>query len=327
MIELSKKRLVFRFPEVHQDAVCQIEFQRTLRIPDDNDDYYLPPGLGSFPLKHIDDYADRVPQAWVEHGGVFLPMYQAEAMWLNFSGNYPMAVKVAAGKIDAVTGHGWKNGLSEQPQDYLVIPDQPWLDGFCVERGLIRQFVAMPLGEGYTAEEQLTGEAQHGGLQIVVYPMKASVYKRQQSKRASGLLFSSTVIGATAYAGSAMGLAPGGRMHQELYEDEYGFKAWDTSVRSRCFIHILNSLQYFEVTGKRPPHRSPTAAEYTEAGLPWFDFYAADQQALQGAKELAGLDSVAMKLKKMGKDLTGNEPVVTKVVKKLRGVTVREGQF
>ncbi len=29
---------------------------------------------------------------------------------------------------------------------------------------MIRQFVAMPLGEGYTAEEQLTGEAQHGGL-------------------------------------------------------------------------------------------------------------------------------------------------------------------
>ena len=327
MIELSKRHLVFRFPEVHQDAVCRIEFQRTLRIPDDDNDYYLPPGLGRFPLKHVDDYTNRVPQNWAEHGGVFLPMYQAEAMWLNFSGDYPMAVKVAAGKIDAVTGHGWKNELSEQPQDYLVIPDQPWLDGFCVERGLIRQFVAMPLGEGYTAEEQLTGEAQHGGLQIVVYPMKASVYKRQQSKQASECLFSPTPIGAVADTGLAMGLAPGGRMRQEIYEDDYGFDAWDTSVRSRCFVHILNSLQYFEVTEKRPPHRPPTAAEYTEADLPWFDYYAADQKALQGAKELAGLDSVATKLKKMGKGLTGNEPVVTKVVKKLRGVRVREGQF
>ena len=33
---------------------------------------------------------------------------------------------------------------------------------------MIRQFVAMPLGAGYTAEEQITGEAEHGGLQIVV---------------------------------------------------------------------------------------------------------------------------------------------------------------
>lgn len=31
---------------------------------------------------------------------------------------------------------------------YLVAPDQPWLDGFCVQKGLIRQFVAMPLGQG-----------------------------------------------------------------------------------------------------------------------------------------------------------------------------------
>ena len=60
------------------------------------------------------------------------------------------------------------------PQDYMVVPGQPWLDGFCVEKGLIRQFVAMPLGEGYTPEEQLTGEAEHGGLQIAVYPMKRS---------------------------------------------------------------------------------------------------------------------------------------------------------
>ena len=74
-----------------------------------------------------------------------------------------MAVKVAAGKINAVTGEGWENELSSRPQDYVVIPEQPWLDGFSVMEGMIRQFVAMPLGEGFTAEEQLTGEAEHGG--------------------------------------------------------------------------------------------------------------------------------------------------------------------
>jgi len=31
-----------------------------------------PPGLGNFPLKHVDDYS--VPQNWVKHGGVMLPM-------------------------------------------------------------------------------------------------------------------------------------------------------------------------------------------------------------------------------------------------------------
>ena len=112
-------------------------------------------------------------------------MYQAEALWINFSSesdsqmgvSYPFAVKIAAGKINAVTGDEWSNGLVKDPQDYLVVPDQPWLDGFCVQKGLIRQFVAMPLGQGYTAEEQLSGAAEHGGIQIIVYPMKRDRYE------------------------------------------------------------------------------------------------------------------------------------------------------
>ena len=176
-IELRNDQLIFRFPGVHEEAELGIEFQRTLRIPDDNREYRLPPGLGRFPLSRVDDYPDNLPETWSQHGGVFLPMYQAEALWINFHGYYPMAVKIAAGKINAVTGEAWSKGLSEAPQDYMVVPEQPWLDGFCVEKGLIRQFVAMPLGEGYTPEEQLTGEAEHGGLQIAVYPMKRSKYE------------------------------------------------------------------------------------------------------------------------------------------------------
>jgi hypothetical protein len=38
MIELRNDRLVFSFPEVHREAVLEIDFQRTLRIPDDGRD-------------------------------------------------------------------------------------------------------------------------------------------------------------------------------------------------------------------------------------------------------------------------------------------------
>ena len=57
----------------------------------------------------------------------------------------------------------WSLHLNRDPQDYMVLPEQPWLDGYCVEKGVIRQFVAMPLGEGYSGEEQITGAAEHGG--------------------------------------------------------------------------------------------------------------------------------------------------------------------
>ena len=180
-IELSNDQLIFRFPGVHREAELTIEFQRTLRIPDDNREHYLPPGLGRFPLSRVDDYPDNLPETWSQHGGVFLPMYQAEALWINFRTEYPMAVKIAAGKVNAVTGEVWSEGRSEAPQDYMVVPGQPWLDGFCVEKGLIRQFVAMPLGEGYTVEEQLTGEAEHGGAADCCLPDEAIEIRRNAS--------------------------------------------------------------------------------------------------------------------------------------------------
>jgi hypothetical protein len=102
MIELRNNCLNFGFPGVHDEASCSIDFQRTLRIPDDNKPYALPPGLGRFPVKHIDDYAPKLPEDWVTHGGVFIPMYQSEALWINFHGSYPCAVKIAAGKINAL---------------------------------------------------------------------------------------------------------------------------------------------------------------------------------------------------------------------------------
>ena len=192
----------------------------------------------------MDDYTGAVPDSWGRHGGVFLPMYQSEAMWLSFSGDYPMAVKIATGKVSALTGEPWHDRLSQSPdQDYVVIPEQPWLDGFYSGKGLIRQFVAMPLGEGYTAEEQITGKDEHGGLQIVAYPMKAEEYERRRLGRICPDAFQ--LVDAAVMSQAEMGLAPGGLMRQEIYEDPFGLSAWDKSAKSRCFVHIVNSFPDF----------------------------------------------------------------------------------
>ena len=259
MVTLEKDRLTFHIGNDEPQHGCQISFQRTLRIPDDNQPYSLPPGLGRFPLLHVDDYRDRLPADWFVHGGIFFPMYQAEAMWISFSSCYPYAVKIGAGKINAVTGKPWTNALSADPQDYLVVPDQDWLDGFCVDKGLIRQFVAMPLGEGFTAEEQLTGKADTGGLQICVYPMKKDYYDQWQAelaKRDEGIRFCRS---ANMVHEEAMGFAPGGLMRQEIYTDPHGLEAWDTTKMTRCFVHMINSEQFVRATGWAPPQPPPSA--------------------------------------------------------------------
>jgi hypothetical protein len=334
MIELKRDRLTFSFPEVHDEARVAIDFQRTLRIPDDGREYPLPPGLGSFPLRHVDDHASRVPPAWIRHGGVLLPMYQSEALWVNFQGHYPMAIKVATGKIDAVTGDAWTEALHRDPQDYLVVPEQPWLDGYCVEKGVIRQFVAMPLGAGYTAEEQLTGEAEFGGIQILVYPMKRNEWEKRRPGRYAARyhLSPSDVEAEPVGAAFEMGLAPGGHMRQEIYDDPFGLDVWDTSHSSRCFVHIANSLAWRAITGVHPPTTPPTAEEYTRRGLPWFEYYGGDAEVLTGSRKLGGLTSVAQMGKKKGDvPLPENESVDPQHVVHLReGLTkgqVREGRF
>lgn len=224
--------------------------------------------------------------------------------------SYPFAVKIAAGKVNAVTGGEWSNDLVKDPQHYIVVPDQPWLDGFCVRNGLIRQFIAMPLGQGYTAEEQISGAAEHGGIQIIVYPMKRERYE-EILKRSTRVFDAAVCYGpAAACEPASMGLAPGGLMRQEIYEDEYGYDAWDMSKSSRCFVHILNSAQWTIATGKPVPGQPPSAADYTNARLPWFEYYDDKLCALSGAQKLAGMDSVAAKGVKFGEQpLKQNEAV------------------
>ena len=306
MIELRDDSLIFSFPEVHPKARLRVDFQRTLRIPDDDREWPLPPGLGSFPLRYVDDFQERLPETWATHGGVMLPMFQAEAMWLSFDSEelddhgaaWPFAVKIATGKRSAVTGEAWTEGLSRNPQDYLVIPEQPWLDGYVVEKGLIRQFVAMPLGEGYTAEEQLAGSATVGGLQIEVRPMSREAFlarwpKQRRRARSMDLAELCCAPSMCCSSPAEMGLAPGGKMRQEVYEDPYGVAEWEQEAQARCFVHIANSMTWQDLTGEAPPTKPPTARDYSRMGLPWFDYYDGDAKALEGAAKLAGLASVA----------------------------------
>ena len=330
MIELRNNRLQVSFPEVHENARGWIEFQRTLRVPDDNQDYPLPAGLGRFPLHAVDDF--DVPTAWCERGGVFLPMYQSEAMWIALHAShprYPMAVKIAAGKINAVTGLPWTDELGGEPQDYVVIPEQPWLDGFNVAADVVRQFVAAPLGAGLSAEEQLTGETAWGGLQLTVYPMKAEVY-RDLYERSVGVYGDhlDAPMFCRCVEEQAMGLAPGGRITQAIAEDPYGLDAWDTRVHSRCFVHLLNSEHYRKLTGLRPPATPVTPGKYRDAGLPWFEFYQ-DGKTLPGSPVLAGLDGMASALFKRGHALDDNAPIVIAKTVELgaRRNVVRDGAF
>ncbi|EMC98655.1 hypothetical protein BAUCODRAFT_103027 [Baudoinia panamericana UAMH 10762] len=162
-----------------------ISFQRTVRVADNGETNNLPPGLGTLATLSLEDYQTMLPAAMAAKGGFFLPIYQREAMWINFKSRDPFAVKIYVGGVNAISGEPARETaetmmrrlkLMESKkcvQDYLVAPDQLWLDGAAAKDGAVRQFVAMPLGSGYSVEAQVTGEEVIGGLQIEVVPSRA----------------------------------------------------------------------------------------------------------------------------------------------------------
>ena len=306
MIYLNDDVLNISFPEIHKNACAQINFQRTLRLPDDDVEHNLPPGLGSFPLRHIEDFDLKNANQLKERGGIIMPMFQTDALWLNFDSSsnsndlpYPIAIKIGTGKICAISGETWSQNLNRDPQDYAIIPDQPWLDGYNVGKNIVRQFVAAPLGSGHTVEEQLTGSASVGGIQIIAYPMKAKHYEKKNKKyhemqdlRSDVCYSMSSSVNYSMEEDSFMGLTAGGSMEQEIYKDEHKFSSWDMRNAERCFITIANAQQWMSLTGEEPPLSPISASKYTAAGLPWFKYYDGDKSAIEGAKKLGTLKSI-----------------------------------
>lgn len=131
-----------------------ISFRRTIRVPDNKKISKLPPDLGGFQLHKVQDYADRLPRDMVDKGGVFFPLHQKEAMWIKFEATAPFMVKIYCGSVNVVSGEHAAEGTETKQrrakllargkliQDYVVLPEQPWIDGVAIRPSVVRQFVA-----------------------------------------------------------------------------------------------------------------------------------------------------------------------------------------
>ncbi len=136
----------------------RVRFMRTLRLPETGT-HELPPGLGEFPVRRVEDHADTVPAEWRARGGVMLPVYLREAMWLSFAGSTERQRSRSAWARCARSRAGRGAPCSPRTRrTTCVSPRQRWLDGINSGKGTVRQFVAVPLGLGATVEGQVTGE-------------------------------------------------------------------------------------------------------------------------------------------------------------------------
>lgn len=336
-----------------------LNFQRTCRVPS-GELNSLPAGLGAFPMFRVSDFKSGCPKHW-NNDSMFFPMYRQEAMWINFNREYrnPKAVIVAAGNINAISGKPFdlsKNLLDkkakkkkseltiklEEEQNYLVVPPQPWIDGWKAEDGKIYQFVAAELGSGETVEGQITGEESVGGIQLIVFgpkPGQDLIPKTRPNEYMTGgswgpkfgslggsiMKSCNSFSGDMAYACCAsptlessirrrgvessntntirdMGLGKGGTIEQKIYPDPYGLKVWNGTPEGSMRLYMVSSEDFKQITGYNAPETPVTYKKYQELGLPWFELYDSKLKDTKGSGVFDKLKEVGEGKAKHGKD-------------------------
>ncbi|OYX13093.1 MAG: hypothetical protein B7Z15_08420, partial [Rhizobiales bacterium 32-66-8] len=153
------------------------------------------------------------------------------------------------------------------------VEDGPSLGSLLRDVGLERRIIVIP------ALPTASAAAKAGSLVFLANDAdRAEVYEKRFPKveyKSSGVLRGMSLIcedsdvpGACAGAVPDMGLAPGGKMKQQIFEDPYDFEDWDTKTKSRVFIHLANSMAWKAITRQDPPTVPQTAADYSAYGLP-----------------------------------------------------------
>lgn len=322
-----------------------ISFNRTLRIPEDGKRYNLPAGFGRLPILRVEDVADRVPEKWRQEGGLIIPLYQREALFLEFSGVTwrPVISKAAVGNINAITGKPHDLHLKAGRQDYVVIPIQKWLDGIYFSNNTVKQFVAMPLGQGYTIEAQVTDEEINGGFQLAVFEPKVGKFMEprqepwvktvetqalnsQRVPRKDDVLYSQGTSARYSLPerNVEMGIAAGGSIKQQIFEDEYGITTWDKDSFLALNIHIVNSAVYEEITGQKAPTSPITAEEYAKRKLPWFAHYDETRRTVSAPKIFQKALSVFQIDAARGKTVGHKAPINSIPVIQIKTLTLAE---
>ncbi|KAF7912309.1 uncharacterized protein EAF01_001330 [Botrytis porri] len=139
--------------------VLDILFRHTLRVPESDNGFRVPPDFGPFPIYPIVVYKDKISQSIPKNDVIFIPIYQQEAMWIHFESRGIFAVKVIVDGVNAVSGEPYKEILSVDPRrlasiyenksvhDYIIAGtiSQRCLDAIKIKGDEIMKFVAAPI--------------------------------------------------------------------------------------------------------------------------------------------------------------------------------------
>ncbi|KAF7943373.1 hypothetical protein EAE96_011300 [Botrytis aclada] len=195
-----------------------ISFRHTLRVPESSNRLKVPPDFGPFPIYPIDDYKDKFDPSIPTKDGVFIPIYQREAMRIHFESDGLFAVKVIIDGVNVVSGESHKESLSadlrriallyenKSIQYYVVAgkSGQKWLDGIKIKEEKITQFVAAPVQSQVVAPSIKSSINATDGIRGIKFEIVPQTLGMMQRMPLTVHTLSGRVIHLNIYAGSVV---------------------------------------------------------------------------------------------------------------------------
>jgi hypothetical protein len=202
-----------------------VSFQRTRLV--DAGPGTPPQSYGAVPVAATHEPSD---------GDVAIGLRMDEGLWLAFEPlDAPVALRVAAGNVDAVTGRAWSESMSATPQNYVVVPPQTALDGVQVGSDHARPFSALrrECADGACVTLRLIAIPHVPTLP----PTTARAVEPVQPLRSAG-----RETGDDASHG-------GGVVPQTIVRDPHGLAVWDVSRAASARVAILTPEVFTKLTG------------------------------------------------------------------------------
>jgi hypothetical protein len=209
-----------------------VSFERTRRLGA-GDAPHAPSSYGAAPIAPWDDG---------HNADLMVPVREDEAIWLGLSAvqkAIPCAVRVIVREpieVDATTGGPPAEGLSDAPQNYVVVPPQHAVTGVAAGEGVARQFVRMSRSEN---------DALCRRVQLIVHAATRRIAERASSPP--------PLLHQPAQDDGRRSVDGTGLVVQRIVVDPHGLDTWRHATPISVTVELVTSEFYAGHTGRAAP--------------------------------------------------------------------------
>lgn len=233
-----------------------VSFQRTRQL-EDHEPSVSSSSYGVLPIARAASSDDTAPS-------VIVPIGDDEAFWLGLETvdeDEPSAVRVVIEtptRIDVLTGSVPGEALTDDPQNYIVVPFQRSLEGVWAGRSTARQFVRV-------ARSPVAAPCEV--MRFEVFRRRPVIAPVARPPAPHGRLHAGPQESNHPEPESPEQNAPGHAL-QRIEPDPYGPSAWQLDASSTVRVRLVSLAEYTALTGHVAPDRLDPSEIYRGWRLP-----------------------------------------------------------